>query len=1453
MHVNNQLQESNKELKDKSRTIADIEDQMKRVSVQAEESNKELAERARVVATLEGQIGQLVDVHRDSLAESDADKRVELDRLLVELTRVESVTKELRDENIRLKTIADESEVQRTRYISHQDRCSHLEREFELIRGDCNRKDAMKADDDLIIMQLTHELSAAKSDLGRLTELLHSTEELLEIKNVQFKELSAALAVSEELVKRFSLKLEQKDERIEQFTSNLTQTDDTVLPRLVAAESAVAERDVTIRTAAAALEEMNSKISEMEAEIAEKDALVTSQQSDIISLSGRLQVAVAEREKLAEKILELAENKESGKMLLAEKEMRFKDLLTDIDRSSEENQSLKAGLDIAAGQNRFLQDSLEKLEKQISEKDQRVCVLQDDVKAKTAESVALASDLERLRASLDEGSRAEDTRRNAEVGSLNVLVAELRSVVDTVMNDAARLQSEDADLRRNLEAAEKKIADRDRKIDSLSENYQEEEAQLVSLTEELEKMRGELETQKDSLRSLEAIVASKVEEVRELTDAVDKKDAKEKKCMALIKKLKQQLDDTKNEHQQQLEQAEQQRTEQLVAQTQLAHEQLSQQQLSDQQLVQQQIAELKLVEQQAVEQQLARQQLADQQLAELRTSVDQLNVILAVALSDVEMHGEESRKKSVETDTLLTRLSDARRELDAKSTSHASMQLELDNLRREYETRVQTLNADNERMHVSILNFEDTIQRQTESKRESDNFGELQVASEVDALRRELTRATAELDATIDRLKANEEQQQLYDAELVVKDRAIFDLTARLETCCEEINNLRSAVDFLKSGATKEFDSEIKRLETECGRLSDIINDLHIKNTEEERSRIEDARLAAEKEKYISAELARVTFLVGLKDKDLAEAAKNLERLNVQCQRFNVEISERDEKLGELGERLYALTMEKEELTALMDKKMLLLDQTMESNAALHEECSRSAEEISRLKRELASMSSATKIFDDKKPLVSSTVESLVEKSSLDVGHEMRREIETLAGAPPQALAQGPHQTPPQLSSDFQRDELLRQLQRYEEECRAMSAEIGELNTKQLVSDARIVELETRLKSTSSNAEEMRLYAENERSRLEAEVGRAQDQSTKAEQAVQQVVQRMELERQRFTDEESELQGSMEELQLEVARLTQRLETGEERLVKKESDLREALHKMSLLTVEISALKGERDKLAASASSAELLSPKGDADKMAEISTELASLKVLVSNLESERESLRGDRDDALRQLQRINVEKNGIELELTERLSEAAASRDTVQVQYDMLVTDIDHYEHLTSQLKAKIEKLETALKSKATADEVDHQNQIAERIAVNEENQHTLSLELEESRRHNAVLAGEVDALNWRIQEFSETEEELEETQGRLFNLQGEVGSLKTRILELEERVVASERMEVEHALLSVQYEKALQVGISFFKVFLTVFVIIGSNNEKHCVKISHINWFGRLKEKKSKFTYK
>jgi DNA repair exonuclease SbcCD ATPase subunit len=64
-------------------------------------------------------------------------------------------------------------------------------------------------------------------------------------------------------------------------------------------------------------------------------------------------------------------------------------------------------------------------------------------------------------------------------------------------------------------------------------------------------------------------------------------------------------------------------------------------------------------------------------------------------------------------------------------------------------------------------------------------------------------------------------------------------------------------------------------------------------------------------------------------------------------------------------------------------------------------------------------------------------------------------------------------------------------------------------------------------------------------------------------------------------------------------------------------------------------------------------------------------------------------------------------------------------------------------------------------------------------------LESELEGIRKLNSSLQEEIDGLNWKIQEFSETEEDLERLQSELFQSQAENGMLKKRLSVVEQEV--------------------------------------------------------------------
>ena len=155
------------------------------------------------------------------------------------------------------------------------------------------------------------------------------------------------------------------------------------------------------------------------------------------------------------------------------------------------------------------------------------------------------------------------------------------------------------------------------------------------------------------------------------------------------------------------------------------------------------------------------------------------------------------------------------------------------------------------------------------------------------------------------------------------------------------------------------------------------------------------------------------------------------------------------------------------------------------------------------------------------------------------------------------------------------------------------------------------------------------------------------------------------------------------------------------------------------------------------------------------------------------------------------------------------------LQGHYDILVTDVDRYQDLVSQVTVANGRFQQQLKEQSelstvlqsekdilheelvelqderqdlTSKLISFDDEVKE-LARSREEVSALHNKLVEAQKDRSKLLEEFDGLNWKIQEFGETETELEEVHSKLFQSESLSGALRKKLSD-SERDLESER---------------------------------------------------------------
>lgn len=263
-------------------------------------------------------------------------------------------------------------------------------------------------------------------------------------------------------------------------------------------------------------------------------------------LSDDLSSCVAELDQLKECRRIAAEEKDSLQVALSGKDEKLQTLRLQLEAGEESVYQVRMELEEAASAHQM---SMGKLQRQVSDAELRVKDMEELVQSKDDLVAGMRTELEDTRKKLEDMKNQNAEHQQVFVDRETLLsntVATLHQQLEESTANIELLATQCMERDAEVQALKKKLDDRDTKIASLSENFKEEELQLVALTEELEACKTQAAKDRVLAESeFQKIVQSKDAEITVLTGSSHNQETQLKKYVAVIKKLKQQLQDEK--------------------------------------------------------------------------------------------------------------------------------------------------------------------------------------------------------------------------------------------------------------------------------------------------------------------------------------------------------------------------------------------------------------------------------------------------------------------------------------------------------------------------------------------------------------------------------------------------------------------------------------------------------------------------------------------------------------------------------------------------------------------------------------------------------------------------------------------------------------------------------------------------------------------------------------------
>ena len=507
------IERHERKLVDCEQTIAHLEEEIKT-------KDEILAEVRISMEDREEQIGTLrAEFEAQQLAALQTSKDLEAANQTVQLLQVEISNRDATVQNMHRDIEYKEQKLSEVIASSSQ---SH-----QLI-GDMECKLSAQNEE---VQRLKHEFETSHQELQQIQaeiETFHAagvTVDVYQQLQKENEELQSSVIDLKGDMANLVTSLNQSQTECQQLRDNLHKTSSTD-----------SEQKMAILSLEAQLAEINAQSQE---EISQWKAKVS-------SVSDQLNSCMAELEQLTERERIAAGEKESFEAALSGKDDKLRTLSLQLEASEVSVHQVRMELEAAASAHHM---DVGKLQRQVDEGELHVKEMEELLQGKDCLAADMKTELEDVRKQLEYMMKQESEQQQTFVDRETFLSNSIAALHQQLETSAASVES--LNMKCNEKDAEvlalvKKLDDRDTKIASLSENFREEELQLVALSEELEACRAQAASDKVSAEAeWQRIVDSKVAEIAALGESAKNQETQMKKYVAVIKKLKQQLQEEK--------------------------------------------------------------------------------------------------------------------------------------------------------------------------------------------------------------------------------------------------------------------------------------------------------------------------------------------------------------------------------------------------------------------------------------------------------------------------------------------------------------------------------------------------------------------------------------------------------------------------------------------------------------------------------------------------------------------------------------------------------------------------------------------------------------------------------------------------------------------------------------------------------------------------------------------
>jgi len=697
--------------------------------------------------------------------------------------------------------------------------------------------------------------------------------------------------------------------------------------------------------------EQQVAVSSLEAQLTEMDTKsreeISQWNEKVLTISEQLSSCTAELERLKESEKITAEEKESLQVALSGKDDKLRTLSLQLEASEENVHQIRMELEAEKSSHQM---AIGKLHRQAEQSEMHVKEMEELLRGKDVLVTDARAESEVVRKQLEEMVQHDAERQQMFVDRETLLSNTIAALHQQLQESAARIETLSIKCREQedeVDALMKKLDDRDAKISSLSDNLKEEELHLVALTEELETCRTRADEDKVCAEAeWRKIVDLKDAEITTFVESARSQETQMKKYVAVIKKLKKQLEEEKVKR----EGLEKHSTSSLDDSFSSATEQFP---VVDEKPAEGDVADGRADSAEALQQPATAScetlysrpfdgesinTAAEQQISKLKETNEQLQLEMSKLGS-----------KSHEYETMIAQLNAAVAELQAENETLKgnveNISVEMSQASAVSHAKIQTLSSELDHWKSMMANAEQL--NKDVSRLESER---LDAISKVEAVMSEMTVLRGELDARSDNIKQLD--KRLSD-EIAEKDSAKHELDLCKETQAQLLNERANVTaertrlehqlavtrDTLQqlsddntqlrtSWETLNEELQLRRTEADAARLVETTDGLRAECQEKE-AMMRDMQIEVEKLRQASADDSRKSIeeysMLECENSRLTEQCNTLmKRLEENQNRYEAFVKSASEKehLAEENERLLGKLKAAEEKDAILEHRL---------------------------------------------------------------------------------------------------------------------------------------------------------------------------------------------------------------------------------------------------------------------------------------------------------------------------------------------------------------------------------------------------------------------------------------------------------------------------------------------------------------------------------------------------